>query len=128
MKQYLKMADEFDLPVLAEIQRADFSVISSPLGEVIGGFAIASHSTAAAHAINSHDELVQMNQELLAALKQVVGDVRALADHSYGVHGLHQNGDLAPWNSLFSGGFFESWLLSVDDADAVIAKTEGGAA
>ena len=76
----------------------------------------------------SHDELVQMNQELLSALKQVVGDVRALADHSYGVHGLHQNGDLAPWNSLFSGGFFESWLLSVDDADAVIAKTEGGAA
>ena len=80
------------------------------------------------HAINSHDELVAMNNELLAALKRVVGDVRTLADHSYGVHGLHQNGDLAPWNSLFSGGFFESWLLSVDDADAVIAKTEGGAA
>lgn len=74
------------------------------------------------------NKLKEINKELLAALKRVVGDVRTLADHSYGVHGLHQNGDLAPWNSLFSGGFFESWLLSVDDADAVIAKTEGGAA
>ena len=78
--------------------------------------------------IGMAEDMHKMNKELLAALKRVVGDVRTLADHSYGVHGLHQNGDLAPWNSLFSGGFFESWLLSVDDADAVIAKTEGGAA
>ena len=116
MDKYLNMADVFDLPILGS--RAEFFPLC--LNE--------SSAMIAAHAINSHDELVQMNQELLAALKQVVGDVRALADHSYGVHGLHQNGDLAPWNSLFSGGFFESWLLSVDDADAVIAKTEGGAA
>lgn len=71
MKDYLKMADEFDLPVLAEIQRSDFSVISSPHSEVIGGFGVASHSTAAAHAINSHDELVEMNNELIAALKTI---------------------------------------------------------
>ena len=110
MMQYLKMAD-----VLPN------GVVISPLHSEI-------QQQYADHAINSHDELVQMSQELLAALKRVVGDVRTLADHSYGVHGLHQNGDLAPWNSLFSGGFFESWLLSVDDADAVIAKIEGGAA
>ena len=113
MKQYLKMADVFRDVVQPE--RFNYAMANPK-------------ATYAAHAVNSHDELVQMNQELLSALKQVVGDVRALADHSYGVHGLHQNGDLAPWNSLFSGGFFESWLLSVDDADAVIAKTEGGAA
>ena len=113
MKQYLKMADVFGEVINPE--RFNYAMTSGK-------------AKYAAHAINSHDELVQINQELLAALKQVVGDVRALADHSYGVHGLHQNGDLAPWNSLFSGGFFESWLLSVDDADAVIAKTEGGAA
>ena len=122
MKQYLKMAGAFDLPVKTRHVHDENGY----------GFKLMLlHSVEAeyaAHAINSHDELVQINQELLAALKQVVGDVRALADHSYGVHGLHQNGDLAPWNSLFSGGFFESWLLSVDDADAVIAKTDGGAA
>ena len=117
MKQYLKMADVFVHDSVEELEQ-----------HIYAGHMSKHCSEYAAHAINSHDELVQMNQELLAALKQVVGDVRALADHSYGVHGLHQNGDLAPWNSLFSGGFFESWLLSVDDADAVIAKTEGGAA
>lgn len=117
MKQYLKMADVFVHDSVEELEQ-----------HIYAGYMSKHCSEYAANAINSHDELVQMNQELLAALKQVVGDVRALADHSYGVHGLHQNGDLAPWNSLFSGGFFESWLLSVDDADAVIAKTEGGAA
>ena len=125
MKQYLKMADVFvgEYKPKRRIDAWPPSRWGETLVELSG-----SPAQYAAHAINSHDELVQINQELLAALKQVVGDVRALADHSYGVHGLHQNGDLAPWNSLFSGGFFESWLLSVDDADAVIAKTEGGAA
>lgn len=117
MDKYLKMAGVFVHDSVEELEQ-----------HIYAGYMSKHCSEYAAHAINSHDELVQMNQELLAALKQVVGDVRALADHSYGVHGLHQNGDLAPWGSLFSGGFFESWLLSVDDADAVIAKTEGCAA
>ena len=125
MKEYLKMSDVFvgEYKPKRRIDAWPPSRWGETLVELSG-----SPAQYAAHAINSHDELVQMNQELLAALKQVVSDVRVLADHSYGVHGLHQNGDLAPWNSLFSGGFFESWLLSVDDADAVIAKTEGGAA
>ena len=122
MKEYLKMEDAFS-------RKVDPITDWDEHGHEVKWITLLSHQAEhAAHAINSHDELVQMSHELLAALKQVVGDVRALADHSYGVHGLHQNGDLAPWNSLFSGGFFESWLLSVDDADAVIAKTEGGAA
>ena len=126
MKEYLKMADVFrdEMRVVGDSN----NLIADDVGIIIGCYSGDKMAEYVLHAINSHDELVQMNQELLAALKRVVGDVRALADHSYGVHGLHQNGDLAPWNSLFSGGFFESWLLSVDDADAVIAKTEGGAA
>lgn len=127
MKQYLKMADVFKGELFIDSDCDDVIVDDLSL-TVLESFSGSDAAKFALHAINSHDELVQMNQELLVALKQVVGDVRALADHSYGVHGLHQNGDLAPWNSLFSGGFFESWLLSVDDADAVIAKTDGGAA
>ena len=127
MKQYLKMADVFKGELFIDSDCDDVIVDDLSL-TVLESFSGSDAAKFALHAINSLDELVQMNQELLAALKQVVGDVRALADHSYGVHGLHQNGDLAPWNSLFFGGFFESWLLSVDDADAVIAKTEGGAA
>ena len=125
MKQYLKMVDVFrdEMRVVGDSK----NMLADDVGIIIGCYSGDKMAEYVLHAINSHDELVQINQELLAALKQVVGDVRALADHSYGVHGLHQNGDLAPWNSLFSGGFFESWLLSVDDADAVIAKTDGGA-
>ena len=135
MKEYLKMSDVFNVEVMVDNSTA--YTLKSGLDKLYRVREVNNHTLMcsgndvadyAAHAINSHDELVEMNQELLAALKQVVGDVSALADHSYGVHGLHQNGDLAPWSSLFSGGFFESWLLSVDDADAVIAKTEGGAA
>ena len=126
MKEYLKMVDVFrdEMWVVGDSK----NMLADDVGIIIGCYSGDKMAEYVLHAINSHDELVQMNQDLLAALKQVVGDVRALADHSYGVHGLHQNGDLAPWSSLFSGGFFESWLLSVDDADAVIAKTEGGAA
>ncbi len=126
MKQYLKMVDVFPVEIRADDESG--SLICDEDGIILESFSGDKVADYTLHAINSHDELVQMNQELLAALKRVVGDVRTLADQSYGVHGLHQNGDLAPWNSLFSGGFFESWLLSVDDADAVIAKTEGGAA
>ena len=126
MKQYLKMVDVFrdEMRVVGDSK----NMLADDVGIIIGCYSGDKMAEYVLHAINTHDELVQMNKDLLAALKQVVGDVRALADHSYGVHGLHQNGDLAPWNSLFSGGFFESWLLSVDDADAVIAKTDGGAA
>ena len=70
-------------------------------------------------------ELKKINKELLAALEKVVSDITALSESSYGVHGLHRNGDLAPWSSLFSGGFFEDWLLSVDEAGALIAKAKG---
>ena len=70
-------------------------------------------------------KLIWMNKELLAALEKVVSDITALSESSYGVHGLHRNGDLAPWSSLFSGGFFEDWLLSVDEAGALIAKAKG---
>ena len=71
------------------------------------------------------NKLKEINKELLAALEKVVSDIAALSESSYGVHGLHRNGDLAPWSSLFSGGFFEDWLLSVDEAGALIAKAKG---
>ena len=60
MGKYLKMADVFDLPILGS--RAEFFPLC--LNE--------SSAMIAAHAINSHDELVQMNQDLLAALEIIV--------------------------------------------------------
>lgn len=72
MKQYLKMADVFQLPISDEVYRVDFAVISESDGRVIGGFGIECMSSHAVHAINSHDELVKMNQELLAAASSLV--------------------------------------------------------
>lgn len=54
MKQYLKMADVFRDVVQPE--RFNYAMANPK-------------ATYTAHAINSHDELVQMNQELLAALE-----------------------------------------------------------
>ena len=62
--------------------------------------------------------------ELLAALKGLVDDIRGLMDESDGVAGLHLNGDLAPWSELDSGGMFER-LTHLTNADDAIAKAEG---
>ena len=39
-----------------------------------------------------------------------------LINESEGVIGLHQNGDVASWDSLQTGGAFEDWLVDFDDA------------
>ena len=36
--------------------------------------------------------------------------VQDLINNSYGVAGLHLNGDVAPWDELLEGGRFEAWL------------------
>lgn len=95
MKQYLKMEDVFDLPILGS--RAEFFPLC--LNE--------SSAMIAAHAINSHDELVQMNQELLASLE----GAESLLSH-YGRTYGHSMSDYSEFEL----------------AEAAIAKAKGGAA
>ncbi len=45
-------------------------------------------------------------------MKQAIDD---LVRNSEGVAGLHQNGDVAPWNDLLAGGRFEEWLSVFDE-------------
>ena len=63
MKQYLKMKDVFVHDSVEELEQ-----------HIYAGYMSKHCSEYAAHAINSHDELVQMNQELLAALELVIND------------------------------------------------------
>lgn len=42
--------------------------------------------------------------------------VEKLIDESYGVEGLHRNGDIASWGDLRTGGHFENWLIDFDVA------------
>ena len=59
--------------------------------------------------------------ELEGAGNHVLHDIDDLAGNSEGVAGLHQNGDVAPWDSLFAGGSFEAWLASVETLRAALS-------
>lgn len=65
MKQYLKMVDYF---VEGGVSAGDIRIVDGGKHTIIY-----SCEDAAAHAINSHDELVEINKELLDALKGAVG-------------------------------------------------------
>lgn len=52
------------------------------------------------------------NKQLKAGLEAV----NELINNSYGVEGLHLNGDTAIWEELLKGGRFEAWLLDFSDA------------
>lgn len=69
---------------------------------------------------NEAGALKAENSRLRAGLK-AVEDLMAA---SYGVAGLHLNGDVAPWDSLRTGGRFEDWLLALDGALMPDARSE----
>lgn len=70
----------------------------------------------------SADLLRQLIEGRAAAVKRAevaeigLTAVLQLIDESYGVAGLHKNGDVAPWSELRTGGRFEEWLLDFDEA------------
>ena len=103
MKQYLKMADVFVHDSVEELEQ-----------HIYAGYMSKHCSEYAAHAINHHDELVQMNQELMAALEGLLD----IVGESDGVSGYHLNGDIAEW------GEFEELNAAYD----AVNKANGGAA
>ena len=102
MDKYLKMADVFVHDSVEELEQ-----------HIYAGYMSKHCSEYAAHAINSHDELVQMNQELLAALESVIEWCDMEADHS------------------IEPDFYKRMAacqVSEDMAREAIAKAKGGAA
>ena len=76
MKEYLKMEDAFS-------RKVDPITDWDEHGHEVKWITLLSHQAEhAAHAISSHDELVQMNQDLLAALESVIEWYDMEADHS----------------------------------------------
>jgi len=64
-------------------------------------------------------ELVNNADELLAEVERLrkgLHAVELLIGESYGVAGLHLNGDIAFWGELRSGGRLEEWLRDFDAA------------
>ena len=103
MKQYLKMADVFRDVVQPE--RFNYAMANPK-------------ATYAAHAVNSHDELVQMNQELLAALEDAATSLETIQLRSFGEDSFL---DSKPEMRSYAGS-----RASV--VRAAIAKAKGGAA
>lgn len=103
MKQYLKMADVFR--DVAQPERFNYAMANPK-------------ATYAAHAINSHDELVQMNQELLEALDDAATSLETIKLRSFGEDSFL---DSKPEMRSYAGS-----RASV--ARVVIAKAKGGAA
>lgn len=64
------------------------------------------------------DELKKERDEN-AVLKVGLLSVRQLMNNSYGVDGLHENGEVAPWNELEQGGRLEEWLYAFNKAENV---------
>ena len=52
-------------------------------------------------------------------LRKGIKAVRDLMNDSYGVDGLHENGEIASWDELEQGGRFEEWLLAFNEAECV---------
>ena len=67
MKEYLKMADVFldEMRVIGDSK----NMLAADVGIIIGCYSGDKMAEYVLHAINSHDELVAMNKELLAALE-----------------------------------------------------------
>lgn len=70
MKQYLNMADVFPVEIRTDDESG--SLICDEDGVILESYSGDKVADYTLHAINSHDELAQMNQELLAALDIIV--------------------------------------------------------
>lgn len=65
---------------------------------------------------NQHAELLTQAADTIEKQAKAIAAVVALIGDSYGVAGLHLNGDVAPWYELREGGRYEGWLADLDAA------------
>ena len=56
------------------------------------------------------DRILALLDAELEKMQKGLDAVQDLINNSYGVAGLHLNGDVAPWDELLEGGRFEDWL------------------
>ena len=116
MKQYLKMVDVFrdEMRVVGDSK----NMLADDVGIIIGCYSGDKMAEYVLHAINSHDELVPMNQDLLAALEDAATSLETIQLRSFGEDSFL---DSKPEMRSYAGS-----RASV--VRAAIAKAKGGAA
>ena len=68
---------------------------------------------------------VAQQSAALKLARVALGEMQDLIDESYGVYGLHLNGDESPWSELEQGGRFER-LITLNEALAAINEVLKG--
>ena len=116
MKEYLKMVDVFrdEMRVVGDSK----NMLADDVGIIIGCYSGDKMAEYVLHAINSHDELVQMNQELLAALEDAATSLETIQLRSFGGGSFL---DSKPEMRSYAGSRASVVM-------AAIAKAKGGAA
>ena len=116
MKVYLKMVDVFrdEMRVVGDSK----NMLADDVGIIIGCYSGDKMAEYVLHAINSHDELVQMNQELLAALEDAATSLEIIQLRSFGEDSFL---DSKPEMRSYAGS-------RATVVRAAIAKAKGGAA
>ena len=116
MKEYLKMVDVFrdEMRVVGDSK----NMLADDIGIIIGCYSGDKMAEYVHHAINSHDELVQMNQDLLEALEDAATSLETIQLRSFGEDSFL---DSKPEMRSYAGS-----RASV--VRAAIAKAKGGAA
>lgn len=61
----------------------------------------------------ARNEITRLRDEV-EKYKLAVDSFVGLIEASYGVAGLHLNGDIAEWSELLSGGRYEEWLSPIE--------------
>ncbi len=67
---------------------------------------------------------VAQQSAALKLAKEALTEMQDLIDESYGVYGLHLNGDESPWSEIEQGGMFER-LTTLPEALAAIDALKG---
>ena len=116
MKQYLKMVDVFrdEMRVVGDSK----NMLADDVGIIIGCYSGDKMAEYVLHAINSHDELVQMNQDLLEELEDAATSLETIQLRSFGEDSFL---DSKPEMRSYAGS-----RASV--VRAAIAKAKGGVA
>lgn len=80
--------------------------------------------TASAKKLSGRVQMLERQRgKLLGALDGMLTDIHSLMAESYGVAGLHLNGDVATWDELSEGGRFE-WLMHISEARTVVEEVK----
>jgi cell division protein FtsB len=69
------------------------------------------------------DSVRQKRDQLKAQVNSMKQALTELVDHSFGVAGLHLNGEVAEWSDLVGEGIFCEWLAAFDAAPSQCLAT-----